>query len=83
MEPALREIVKKMGRRLTAQTEFGPHAKGEAAHFANAAAKVLRALTAHQLKRCGEDLIDLIEQELSSSIRKHAARCWNIVHHGT
>jgi len=52
MEPALREIAKKMGRRLTAQTEFGPHSKGEAAHFANAAARVLRALTAHQLKRC-------------------------------
>ncbi len=75
MEPALREIAKKMGRRLTAQTEFGPHARGEAAHFANAAARVLRALTAHQLKRCSEDLIELIEQEVPvDALRKVADR---------
>ncbi len=64
-----------MRRRLTAQTEFGHHAKGEAAHFANAAAKVLRALTTHQLKRCGEDLIELIEQEVPvDALRKVADR---------
>jgi hypothetical protein len=72
---APREIAKKMRRRLTAQTEFGPHSKGEAAHFANAAARVLRALTTHQLKRCGEDLIELIEQEVPvDALRKVANR---------
>src|SRR5690606_11141715 len=72
---ALRQLAKTMRRRLTVQTEFGPHAKGEAAHFANAAAKVLRALTTQQLKRCGEDLIELIEQEVPvDALRKVANR---------
>jgi AAA+ superfamily predicted ATPase len=36
---------------------------GETAHFAHAAAKVMAGLTAHQLRRSGEDLIELLERE--------------------
>jgi transitional endoplasmic reticulum ATPase len=36
---------------------------GEAAHFAHAAASVMRALTAQQITKCGEELLELIERE--------------------
>lgn len=75
MEPTLRENAKKMGRRLTAQTEIGWNEKGEAGHFANAAARLLLTLTAEKLKRYGEDLLDLIEQEVPvDALRKVANR---------
>jgi SpoVK/Ycf46/Vps4 family AAA+-type ATPase len=75
METAPRGIAKKMARRVAIRAECGPHSKDEAAHFANAAARVLRALTAHQLKRCGEDLVELVEQEVPvGSVRKIANR---------
>jgi SpoVK/Ycf46/Vps4 family AAA+-type ATPase len=36
---------------------------GETARFAHAAASVLRALTAQQITKCGEEMLDLIERE--------------------
>jgi len=52
-----------MARRSPYQTNLDLDTKGEAAHFAQASAKILQSLTAHQLKRSGEDLIELIERE--------------------
>ena len=63
MEPELREIAHNMARQRATQAEFGQSDQGEAAHFAHAAARVLQALNVNQVKRCGEDLIDLIDRE--------------------
>lgn len=52
-----------MTHRSLYQTNLELDTKGEAAHFAQAAAEILQSLTAHQLKRSGEDLIELIERE--------------------
>jgi hypothetical protein len=52
-----------MARRSPYQTNLDLNTKSEAAHFAQAAAKILQSVTAHQLKRSGEDLIELIERE--------------------
>ncbi|QTH23039.1 ATP-binding protein [Rhizorhabdus wittichii] len=64
MEPDLRGIAHKMARQRAAQAEFSQIEQGEAAHFAHAAARVLQALSVNQVKRCGEDLIDLIDREV-------------------
>lgn len=64
MELELREIAHKMARQRAAQAEFGQHEQGETAHFAHAAARVLQGLSVNQVKRCGEDLIDLIDREV-------------------
>lgn len=64
-----------MARRSPYQTNLDLDTKGEAAHFAQAAAKILQSLTAHQLKRFGEDLIELIERETPvPGLRKIANR---------
>ena len=48
---------------------------GETAHFAHAAASVLMALTAQQITKCGEDLLELIEREVPvAAIRKVSDR---------
>lgn len=64
MEPELGEIARKMARQRAAQAEFSQSEQGEATHFAHAAARVLQALSVNQVKRCGEDLIDLIDREV-------------------
>lgn len=58
------EKTKKMARQNLLNAEFAESEKGEAERFANAAARVLQGLTANQLGRCGEDLIELIEREV-------------------
>lgn len=71
MEPELREIAHNMVRQKAAQAEFGQSDQGEAAHFAHAAARVLQALSVNQVKRSGEDLIDLIDREVPvAALRK-------------
>ena len=71
MEPELREIAHNMARQRATQAEFGQSDQGEAAHFAHAAARVLQALSVNQVKRCGEDLIDLIDREVPvAALRK-------------
>ena len=40
-----------------------PRSSVETARFAHAAASVLRALTAQQITKCGEEMLDLIERE--------------------
>ena len=64
MEPELREIARKMARQRAAQAEFSQSEQREATHFGHAAARVLQALSVNQVKRCGEDLIDLIDREV-------------------
>ncbi len=64
MEPDFKEIALKMTRQTAVESEFGPTARGEVAQFAHAVARVLQALSANQLKRCGEDLIDLIDRDV-------------------
>lgn len=64
MKLELREIAQNMARRRAAQAEFGQNEQGETAHFAHAAARVLQGLSVNQVKRCGEDLIDLIDREV-------------------
>lgn len=64
-----------MARRSPNQTNLDLDTKGEAAHFARAAGKILQSLTAHQLKHAGEDLIELIERETPvPGLRKIANR---------
>lgn len=71
MEPELREIAHNMARQRATQAEFGQSDQGEAAHFAHAAARVLQALSVNQVKRCGEDLIDLMDREVPvAALRK-------------
>ena len=75
MELELREIAHKMARQRAAQAEFGQHEQGETAHFAHAAARVLQGLSVNQVKRCGEDLIDLIDREVPvAALQKLANR---------
>jgi SpoVK/Ycf46/Vps4 family AAA+-type ATPase len=71
MEPELREIAHNMARQRATQAEFGQSDQGEAAHFAHSAARVLQALSVNQVKRCGEDLIDLMDREVPvAALRK-------------
>jgi SpoVK/Ycf46/Vps4 family AAA+-type ATPase len=71
MESELREIAHNMARQRATQAEFGQSDQGEAAHFAHAAARVLQALSVNQVKRCGEDLIDLMDREVPvAALRK-------------
>lgn len=57
------EMTATMARRSLIQTNLDLDSGEEAAHFAQAAAKILQSMTAHQLKRSGEDLIELVERE--------------------
>ncbi len=68
MEPELREIAHNMARQRATQAEFGQSDQGEAVHFAHAAARVLQALSVNQVKRCGEDLIDLMDREVPVAV---------------
>jgi hypothetical protein len=75
MELELREIAHNMARQRAAQAEFGQNEQGETAHFAHAAARVLQGLSVNQVKRCGEDLIDLIDREVPvAALQKLANR---------
>lgn len=69
------EMTATMARRSLIQTNLDLDSGEEAAHFAQAAAKILQSMTAHQLKRSGEDLIELVERESPvSGLRKVANR---------
>lgn len=68
MEPELREIAHNMARQRATQAEFGQSDQGEAAYFAHAAARFLQALSVNQVKRCGEDLIDLMDREVPVAV---------------
>ncbi len=69
------ETTATMARRSHIQTILDIDTGGEAAHFARAAAKILHGMTAHQLKRSGEDLIELVEREAPvPALRKVANR---------
>lgn len=69
------ETTATMALRSHIQTILDIDTGGEAAHFARAAAKILHGMTAHQLKRSGEDLIELVEREAPvPALRKVANR---------